>query len=414
MSEISSAAKSCRICESENLEQILDFKSMALTGVFLQDGRNVPSEPLVLMRCKDCSLVQLGHSYSLKELYGESYGYESHLNRGMVEHLQRKARILEKKFLRNKVSIIVDIAANDGTFLAGIEGLDHIKVGIDPLINLVSNYFPKNSVKIPEFFTKEIYWDNFDRPCHLVTSMSVLYDLENPQLFVSDIADILDENGIWHFEQSYLPSMVETLSYDTICHEHLLYLSMHNIQRLLANAGLQILDASLNSTNGGSIAVTAIKSKSKVDPPPFVNFLLRKEVSEGYQSGVRMHQFAKEADLHRIELLRLLQELRAQGQQIVALGASTKGNVLLQWLEADESLIQTIGDVNIRKFGRRTPGTNIPIIDEKIIGEEATEKTIALVLPWHFRDGIVSRSELIFSKGGSLLFPLPRIEIVAN
>ena len=127
-----------------------------------------------------------------------------------------------------------------------------------------------------------------------------------------------------------------------------------------------------------------------------------------------MHQFAKEADLHRIELLRLLQELRAQGQQIVALGASTKGNVLLQWLEADESLIQTIGDVNIRKFGRRTPGTNIPIIDEKIIGEEATENTIALVLPWHFRDGIVSRSELIFSKGGSLLFPLPRIEIVAN
>jgi hypothetical protein len=130
----------CRICKSNNLEMLLDFGEMALTGVFLIDGGKVPREPLTLGRCEDCSLVQLLHSYDSDSLYGESYGYESHLNSSMVKHLQRKARVLEKKYLQTRFSSIVDIASNDGILLAGYSDSARTLIGIDPLISVVGDY----------------------------------------------------------------------------------------------------------------------------------------------------------------------------------------------------------------------------------------------------------------------------------
>jgi hypothetical protein len=247
---------------------------------------------------------------------------------------------------------------------------------------------------------------------NLVTSLSVLYDLDNPRKFASDVYDILDDEGIWHFEQSYLPTMVDTLSYDTICHEHLLYFSLNNIQNLLNFSGFQIIDVSLNSINGGSIAVTAVKSKEIVEQTPFVDYLLNQELLNGYDSDKALLEFAENAHAHKAALKTLIREYKEKRFKVVGLGASTKGNVLLQWLELDKEWIEYIGDINPKKFNAQCPGTGISIIEEKKIFDDADSKTIALVLPWHFRDGSVSNSERYLSKGGKLLFPLPQIQVV--
>jgi hypothetical protein len=402
----------CRICNSKNLEILLEFGNMALTGVFLTDGKQVSREPLTLGRCNDCSLVQLMHSYNSNELYGESYGYESHLNASMVNHLQRKARVLEKKYLQTRFGTIVDIASNDGTLLAGYSNSERLLIGIDPLISVVSDHYPKKSLKIQEFFSADKYFENTHEKASLVTSLSVLYDLESPTRFAQDISEILEDEGIWHFEQSYLCTMVETLSYDTVCHEHLLYLSLHNIVALLQQTGLKILDVTLNSTNGGSIAVTAIKTNVELPLPPFASHLLEKEKREGFISGERLRIFATDAVEHKNELLSLVTEYKSKGFKIVGLGASTKGNVLLQWLDLNTDSIDLIGDINPRKYGKSTPGTNIPIVSEAQVFENTDMNTIILVLPWHFRDGIIRNSELVLSMGASLLFPLPRIELI--
>ena len=181
---------------------------------------------------------------------------------------------------------------------------------------------------------------------------------------------------------------------------------------LLKVSDLQLLDVTLNSTNGGSIAVTAIKTKKSVPPPPFASFLLEKEKLEGFLSGVRLRSFVAEAIEHKNALLQLMNAYRKQGFSIFGLGASTKGNVLLQWLGLDSEFIELIGDINPRKFGKSTPGTDIPIISESQLFEMADEKTIILVLPWHFRDGIIRNSESVLAKGTSMLFPLPRIEVL--
>ena len=413
MKEIAREVGECRICEGSELSTLLDFGDMALTGVFLTDGGLVPKAPLDFCRCNNCGLVQLRHSYSLESLYGSSYGYESHLNKAMVDHLTRKARLLEKKYLDSKSNeIIVDVASNDGTLLSGYTNEQNIYVGIDPLIEVVSDYYPENAIMVNDFFSSNSYWAAVDSPASLVTSLSVLYDLDSPVGFAKDINSILKENGIWHFEQSYLPTMIETLSYDTICHEHLLYLSLHDIIRILNNSGFKILDASLNSTNGGSIAVTAIKSSEIQSHSPYIDFLLEKEVTSGITNGSKLRDFVSRAIEHKAEFRKLLSSYISEGYEIVGLGASTKGNVLLQWLDLDTSFISRIGDVNKRKFGSMTPGTCIPIVSEEEIFA-GNGKRIALVLPWHFRDGIIAKSESFMSQGVGLIFPLPRIEVVS-
>ncbi len=285
-------------------------------------------------------------------------------------------------------------------------------MGIDPLITNFVDYYPKDATKINDFFSSHSYFEFESSQADLVTSLSVLYDLESPIKFAKDVCSILAPGGIWHFEQSYLPLMVDTLSYDTICHEHLTYLRLHDIKRIVESAGLQILDASLNAVNGGSIAVTAIKTESQITASPYVEHLLSVEVNDGFASNQAMKGFAKRAVNHKADLLKLISEYSLAGYEIVGLGASTKGNVLLQWLGITTEILSFIGDINPKKLGKECPGSGVPIITEEDVILAATSKTIALVLPWHFREGIIRNCEDLLKKDARLLFPLPRIEIV--
>jgi hypothetical protein len=331
----------------------------------------------------------------------------------MRNHLKSKAQLLQKKYLQTKINpIIVDIASNDGTLLAGYSRTDATYIGIDPLINNISDYYPTGAIKVDDFFSSDAFRKVSVRQASLVTSLSVIYDLDNPVSFAKDVELILEEGGIWHFEQSYLPTMVETLSYDTICHEHLLYLRLSDIVKILEMAGLQILDVSLNATNGGSIAVTAIKSQSDITPDPFVGYLLHREDVDGYVSGLRLRKFATDAIEHSKSLQQILRDYKSSDFTIFGLGASTKGNVLLQWAGLDSSTIESIGDINPKKFGKQTPGSCIEIVSESEVLGAAAGNVLVVVMPWHFRDGIVKNSMKYLENGGKLLFPLPRIEIV--
>jgi len=415
VSNLYTITKKCRICKSVNFQEVIDFKEMALTGVFLELGSSVPIAPLRLVRCKSCNLVQLGNSYDPRVLYGESYGYESHLNSSMVHHLQQKARILEKRFLGSlENAIVLDIASNDGTLLSGYQGSQLTKVGIDPLINLVTDCYPSNSIKIPHFFSSAAYFNTLKMPANLITSLSVIYDLEDPVKFAAEVYEVLSDGGIWHFEQSYLPLMIETNSYDTICHEHLLYLTLSDINRILSEAKLQILDASINHINGGSIAVTAIKSTSRVTASPFVDHLLSEERTSGILDGSKVNSFAENFRDHASNLKNLLVKYKDLGFDLYGIGASTKGNVLLQAAGIDQDLILAVGEVNSRKFGKQTPGSSIPIVPEASVLTSPYENKLLLVLPWHFRENLLPKLEDFLGGGGKLLFPLPRIEIVSS
>jgi hypothetical protein len=239
----------------------------------------------------------------------------------------------------------------------------------------------------------------------------MFYDLEDPRKFVLDIEKCLSDDGIWHFEQSYMPSMLKTNSYDTICHEHLEFYSLTVVKNLLDECGLRVIDVQMNSINGGSFAVTAAKVTScHISNIAVINWLINQEISLGLNTIKPYNEFSERVFKHRESLKELIQALVLDGKKVFGYGASTKGNVLLQFCGLTEKEIPFIAEVNEEKFGCFTPGSNIPIISEK----EAKEMNpdYFLVLPWHFKENILTREEDFMANGGKFIFPLPEIEII--
>lgn len=402
----------CRICGSAKMNDVVDLGTQKLTGVFPKEAdANISAGPLVLTWCNDCGLLQLKHSYPLDEMYGDNYGYRSGLNASMVRHLERKIRCLEAFVRPEADDLVLDIGSNDATSLKAYGG-NFTKVGIDPTGSKFRQYYPDDATLIPDFFSAKAFFAAFpDRKAKIITSIAMFYDLEDPNAFVSDIASVLAEDGVWHFEQSYMPFMLATTSYDTICHEHLEFYSLGVVADLLKRHGLKIVDVVTNAINGGSFAVTAAKDSSTLPVnKPVIDWMLRKEKRVQLDSEEPYRAFAERIERHRDNLTDLIRGLNADGKTVLGYGASTKGNVLLQYCGFGRDEIACIADVNPDKHGSFTPGSGIPIVSEE--EARAMNPDYFLVLPWHFRDHIIQREQEFLEKGGRLIFPLPEIEIV--
>lgn len=404
--------KSCRISGSKNLVSVLSLGEQYLTGVFPRTvDEKITKGPLDLVWCPDSGLLQLKHSYSLDEMYGDNYGYRSGLNASMVKHLTRKIHSLEKLVKISDNDLVVDIGSNDATSLKAYQSKCR-KAGIDPTGKKFKEYYTDEIVLIPDFFSAEIFRDQFkESKAKIITSIAMFYDLEDPASFVSDIYKCLDDEGIWHFEQSYMPSMLRTNSYDTICHEHLEFYSFRVVKELLEKCGMRIIDVQMNAVNGGSFAVTACKKEAAFKSnSPIIEWTLRQEDDLALDTIKPYKEFEEKIFKHRKNLIELINSLVKDGKKIFGYGASTKGNVLLQFCGFSTKQIPFIADVNEQKFGCFTPGTNIPIISEKKAHEMKPD--YFLVLPWHFKNSILDREQEFLENGGKFIFPLPEIEII--
>ncbi len=391
---------------------MVHLRTQMLTGVFpKQPDADISAGPLILTWCTSCSLLQLKNSYPLDEMYGDNYGYRSGLNPSMVMHLQRKIRQLQSFAKPATGDLVLDIGSNDATSLRSYEG-DFTKVGIDPTGAKFRQYYPDDVILVPDFFSAEAFFRRFPhRRAKIITSIAMFYDLEDPNAFVANIAEVLAEDGIWHFEQSYMPSMLATNSYDTICHEHLEFYSLTIVENLLNRHGFRVIDVVTNAVNGGSFAVTAAKTTSAWPVNrSVINWMLRQEESAGFDTAAPYRAFAERVERHRDSLRDLIGSLNRDGKKVFGYGASTKGNVLLQYCGLGKEDIACIADVNPDKHGAYTPGTGIPIVSEE--QARAMKPDYFLVLPWHFREHIVQREQEFLQSGGHLIFPLPTIEIM--
>lgn len=402
----------CRISGSPNLVPVLSLGEQALTGVFPKtSGEKISRGPLDLVWCPDSGLLQMKQSYNSSEMYGDNYGYRSGLNGSMVRHLQQKMRTLERLYAPKDSDLVVDIGSNDATSLKAYAG-KFAKVGIDPTGKKFKEFYTGDIALIPDFFSAALLAASFpNKKAKIVTSIAMFYDLETPMAFVRDIESVLADDGVWHFEQSYMPSMLRTNSYDTICHEHLEFYSFKVVKNMLEACGLRVIDVQMNAINGGSFAVTACKKgaayKSNL---PIINWMLQQEDDMGLDTPKPYRDFEERVFKHRKHLTELVEALVADGKKIIGYGASTKGNVLLQFCGLTAKHIPYIAEVNKDKYGSFTPGTNIPIISEE--EARAMRPDYFLVLPWHFKTAILEREEDYHSRGGKFIFPLPEIEIV--
>lgn len=398
----------CRICGNPHLHKVLDLGEQVLTGIFpKQKDAVITRGPIQLVKCvgsdEVCGLLQMAHSYDLDEMYGDNYGYRSGLNASMVKHLTTKiARIVSMVDMTGH-PIVLDIGSNDGTSLAAYpDGLCQ-RVGMDPTALKFKQYYPRDAHVISDFFSADKFSAMFPgEKARVVTSFSMFYDLERPMNFAREVAQILDDKGVWVFEQSYMPLMLERNSFDTACHEHLEYYAYTQIHWLLERCGLKTVDVEFNDINGGSFSVTAALITSAYPAFEGVEKLLVQEV---YLDQLETYEnFAIRVNAVCEQLKHFVQTAKRDGKKVAGLGASTKGNVLLQYCGFSEDDIFAIAEVNSDKFGSYTPGSLIPIRPDSAVILEAD---YLIVLPWHFKEFFLEKYSYCREK---LVFPLPIFE----
>jgi GDP-mannose 4,6-dehydratase len=403
----------CRICKETNLIDVIDLGEQIITSRFPTYGDfSTPKTPIVLCMCKNCGLLQLRETTNSEELYEYEYGYRSGISNTMRAHLKDYHEDILSKVHLVKGDIIVDIGSNDSTMLQYYSS-DIRRIGIDPTGKQFQNYYGDVEL-LPTYFNYDNFINTFGNiKCKMVSSISMFYDLPDPVQFAKDIYAILEENGIWTCEQSYLLSMIRTNSIDTICHEHLEYYALHQIKNIADRSGFKIIDVKFNDCNGGSFRIFFAKKESILykENTDLINKILKEETDFGIMDTKLYIDFIKNCDMQVKYLKDFIKTVQQNKKNIYVYGASTKGNCLLQYADLNESHMQYAVERNPKKLGKMT-STGIEIIMEETMRENPPD--YLFVLPWHFRNEILERETTFLEGGGQFIFLFPQFEIVGS
>jgi NDP-4-keto-2,6-dideoxyhexose 3-C-methyltransferase len=405
----------CRLCGNHQLIEVINLGEQALTGIFPPSQQTIiPKAPLQLVKCDEshayhaCGLLQLKHTYSISALYGDHYGYRSGLNTSMVQHLTQKILNICKTISLEKNDIVIDIGSNDATSLKAYPTNHCRRIGIDPTAEKFIEFYTDDMIPIFDFFSADkVRTFIHNEKAKVITSFSMFYDLEDPLIFAKEVASLLHDEGIWVCEQSYMPAMLRNNAFDTICHEHLEYYALRQMQWIADHAELRILDVEFNEINGGSFSVVfALKNSSLPTNNKKIQAIIYQEWLMGFNTNTPYHSFDERIHQIKADITHFFNCIRADNKQIYGLGASTKGNVLLQYCNITTLDLPAIGEVNPDKFGCYTPGTMIPILTESDIFNRQPD--YLFILPWHFKPFFETHFKHTMMQ---LVYPLPNLTL---
>lgn len=411
----------CRVCDS-SLEPVLDLGEHFVSNFIAPGDPDGTKAPLELVLCRRCHLLQLKHTVPAETLY-RNYWYRSGTNQTMRNALADIANKAELLIHLREGDAVLDIGCNDGTLLASYKIGGVRKIGFDPAENLAV-YSRKIAEKlVVGYFDAGSFDSDPDlRGCRpkIVTSIAMFYDLEDPNTFVSDVKKVMDPDGLWVVQMSYLPLMLKTNEIGNVCHEHLEYYSLRSFEYLLNMHDFDVVDAELNDVNGGSIR--AYIRNRNADPKRFADATYRELASDRVQSlreqemnlGLydidTYREFAIWVSRIKEDVAGFIREQTQRGKKVYVYGASTKGNTLLQYFGLDRTLITAAAERNPDKWGKETVGTRIPIVSEEVA--RAAKPDYFLVLPWHFIEEFQQREKAFLLSGGKFIVPMPHFTLI--
>lgn len=411
----------CRSCGFGQLTDIFSLGNLYVSN-FVDDQSSQKDErpyPLEVVLCDaskgGCALLQLRHTVSPKKMYS-NYWYRSGVNQTMVSELTNIARTAEKIASLSVGDIALDIGCNDGTLLRAYEAKGVHLAGFEPARNLIAYAREGTSKIFNDLFSYRRFCEEFGkRRAKVITAIAMFYDLDDPNTFVDGVFHALEPEGVFIIQMSYLPSMLAQNAFDNICHEHLEYYSLLSLENLLARHHLELFDGELNDVNGGSFRTYIRHVGSRVGEKrrgreTRLEKLRTLESNLALNKRAIYDQFVSRIYNLGDALRGFIKAETEEGKKIYIYGASTKGNTLLQFFQLDSVLIKAAAERNPMKWGRKTIGTNIPIISEEQARQERPE--YFLVLPWHFLPEFLEREKDYLRSGGKFIVPLPEFKVI--
>lgn len=389
----------CRSCGASDMRQVFDIGELKINAFMPEPNTDVGSAPLTLVHCSQCDLIQLDHTVREQELY-ENYWYLSRLNQKIVDNLQSITSDVTEFVDFQPGDLVLDIGANDGTLLSFYDSDQVIRVGCDPAQNIHAELEQHTDVLIPDFFTLD-NWQQYvgqGRQARVVTTVAMFYDLDDPNQFVSDVKGVLADDGVWLCQLMTAAPMLASNDLGNVIHEHIEYYTYLSLTNLLERHGLEIFQVRQNDINGGSYQLYIRHYTSgSVD---FAENITPERI------GAWADNIAQNAS----RTMDFITDLVSRDKKVYIMGASTKGNTIMQYYGLDSDLIAGAAEIHPDKIGKYLVGGSIPIVHE----DEAKQKAdYFLVFPFHFKELFVTRilSDWI-ADGGQLIFCTPEFEVV--
>ena len=418
MKYLTSTTGSCRACGSKHLIPILSLGEQYVSN-FVDNNYDYKDEekvPLELILCdpnsNGCGLLQLKHTASRTLLY-KQYWFRSGLNETMKMALKDITQKAEETIKLSPEDMVLDIGCNDGTLLRTYKSKAKL-IGFEPANNLIKEAKQGTDYIINDFFSYNNFKKHFDGlKCKIITSIAMFYDLEDPNSFVNDVVQCLANDGIWIIQMAYLDPMLKLNAFDNIGHEHLEYYSLKSLKKLLEKHNLNIFNVEMNEVYGGSFRVFVKHKNNKLMPiSPSVSELEHNEEEIGLDNKKTYEDFAKRVTNIKEKIISFIKTETERGKIVYAYGASTKGNTLLQYCNLNNSFIKKAADRDPIKHGKKTIGTEVPIISEEQARLEKPD--YFLILPWHLLEYFKQREKQFLDSGGKFIVPLPKFEIVGK
>lgn len=394
---------SCRSCNSERLVEFLDLGEQYVSD-FREDDSKPSRYPLVAVICDDCKLVQLRDTTPSGEMYHENYGFKSGISNSIKDDL--KEAVAQIQTYHSDPKSWLDIASNDGTLLSFVPK-DMYRVGIDPITKYCKEAEQFANKIINDFFVDgSLEGEKFD----IITAVSCFYDMDDPNDFVAGVEKVLADKGVWLIQQNYLLPTLQLNAVDNFCHEHLEYYTLLSLEPLLTRHGLEVIDLSTSTVNGGSLR-TVVAKKGMYPIQDRVEKQRTVETDYGLHTMAPYGRFARDVYDNLNNLKELVNELKASGKTVCILAASTRGSTIWQSAGIGEQDVLYAVERNPEKVGKYFSAIGIPIVSEEQFRKDKPD--YAIIGPWFFAyPEIINRERDYVLQGGSLIVPLPELNII--
>jgi cyclopropane fatty-acyl-phospholipid synthase-like methyltransferase len=395
--------KTCRLCASDNLTDVFSLGEQFINNFVTEEeiGKGLIA-PLELIMCHSCKLLQLRHTAPQELLYSRYYWYRSGVTTTMRKALRDITNQIETIKQLSRGDVVLDIGANDGTLLESYTNNSINRVGCEPADNLIDSLTQKVDYVMHDFWNYDKYMDLAKKwgfgKAKVITAIGMFYDLEDPNQFIGDARKALSEDGVFIAQLMCLAPMLKKNDIGNICHEHLEYYSKESLKYLFETNGLEIFKIEENDVNGGSYRIFARHYKGTgitIDEKITIDDIIA---------------FGNRIKKNRDSCVEFIQQEVAKGKSVYVYGASTKGNVILQYYGLDRSLIKGASERSPEKWGKYTIGSWIPIVSEEDARRDKPD--YFLVLPWAFFPEFYKREKKWREQGGKFIVPLPEFRVV--
>jgi len=404
----------CRACTSSAILPIFHFGRTPIADRLLtEDQLNAPEiyEPLTLVFCENCSLVQISETVSPEILFSSSYPYFSSVSKALCEHFAASAASIISKRKLQPDSLVLEAASNDGCMLRNFVQSGIPVLGIDPADGPVARAQEAGVRTRHGFFTREVAEELVREglQADVFLANNVLAHVADLNGFVDGIDLVLKPNGQAVIECPYLADLVRHCEFDTIYHQHLCYFSVTSLNALFRKHGMVLVDVERTGIHGGSLRIfvqhSGVASSRVID-------LLAEERQIGLDRHEHFRDFAIRVEGVRDQLVQLLADLKCQGKRIAGYAAAAKGTTLLAYCGIGAETLDYVVDLSTFKQGRYMPGNHLPILSPDHLLEDRPD--YLLILAWNFASEIIRQQEKYEQAGGRFIVPIPHPSILTR